>query len=462
MSQSLIRIVHLGLGRFHRAHQAVYFNKLNQFTSHRADLPKYAISAFSMRTPDAADELSNDLRYPVIALGPDQTETVWVESIQETGFILRDRLLFLKRMGEDSTAYVTLTVTEKGYCLSNDGKLDWNNAWLAHDLAHPLQPKSTIGLLALGLRERDAKTRAPLTILSCDNMRDNSKKLGRAVADYMQRLGWDFNSITSQVVFLNTVVDRIVPSLTEALSHECEAALYGQWHASMVATEPFSQWIIETPNNGTINDWPSSGVQFTSSVKTFEEMKLFLLNSSHSLLAYRGLLRGYTFVHEAFADPDLHRSVQKLMLKEVAPLLTGESAELASIVNSYCDSISRRFENHRLPHALSQIATDGSQKLPIRIFQNLFIAHSAGHPRESLLECVGAWLAYLYISLIDESEVSDPQIDRFKSFPLRYQNSWVKAALNDDVLFGAIASQEVLKNEIALQFDQALKDCAFS
>lgn len=329
MSGWPVRVLHLGLGRFHRAHQALYYQTLFEQTG-----DKWGVASFSMRTPDARDEMRRvHNHYPVAIFSREHAELKWVDAIRASYFIQEDREAFLDLM--QTVDLVTLTVTEKAYATDD-----------------------LFLILLEGLRQRSK----PLTIISCDNLQGNGDKLREGLLNRAdERLHrW----IETNVSFPNTMVDRIVPALTPERLAELQTQFETD-NPELVATEGFTQWVIEDDFKGTRPRLEEVGVQFVEDVKPFEEMKLRLLNASHSMIAYAGLRKGYRFVHEAIRDGEIRRRVQELY-RDVSPQLKAPQD-----LHAYTSSLITRFDNENLPHQLKQIAMDGSQKLKQRILPSL-------------------------------------------------------------------------------------------
>ena len=384
------QILHLGLGRFHRGHQAVYYQKAGDIK----------VISSTMRSAEERKKLREvNLRYPVLELSHDSEKLTWIDCIEDALSLKDDLDKLLKVFTDPHTSIVTLTVTEKGYCLDQSGKLDLNHESIQLDLIHPERPMSAIGFIALGLRNRKSE----LTIISCDNLRENGKKLEAAVYIFMEKCGVDTAWFQSNVTFPNTMVDRIVPALLPDKITELEKQ-FGLSHSELIATEKFSQWVIEDRFATDRPDWDKVGVQFVSDVRPFEEMKLRLLNASHSYLAYAGLNRGYQFVHEAISDDSLHTHVNNMLKQEVIPLLPiPEGFD----VEAYVDQLISRFRNNKLPHQLKQIAMDGSQKMPQRIFSSIAEAKLKNTPHALLLMATDEWMNFLWNSR--ESKIDDPK-----------------------------------------------------
>lgn len=381
------QILHLGLGRFHRGHQAVYYQKAGG----------WKVIASTMRSPDERDKLRKvNLRYPVLELSRDHENLTWVSCISEALSLQEDLPRLLELAASADTKVVTLTITEKGYCLNSSGELDLTHPDIQHDLKSD-RPQTAIGFLSLALEKRDA----PLTIISCDNLRENGTKLKRALLRFLSEKGKNIDRI--KLSFPNTMVDRIVPALLPEKITELEKR-HGLSHSELIATEAFSQWVIEDKFADRRPDWDKVGVEFVDDVKPYEEMKLRLLNASHSYLAYAGLNRGYQFVHEAIADEDLCSTITSMLKEEVIPLLAVPSG---FDVSAYVDHLMDRFRNSKLPHQLKQIAMDGSQKMPQRIFSSIVEAKKKKFPHQLLLRATDEWMSFLWAS--KEGKIDDPK-----------------------------------------------------
>lgn len=430
MSKFKTKIIHLGLGRFHRGHQAVYLERLLEKTGE-----SWGVVSCSMRSPGARDEMrAVHHRYPVIEFNESGTETIWVESIQNALDATEDREELLSHFQSKDIELVTLTITEKGYCLNGKGDLDLSHPVIQSDLRHPLEPQSAIGILALGLRTRAENGSEPLTVLSCDNLRENGKKLHRALLSYLEHLGWTKvrSWVEGSVSFPCSMVDRIVPSLSAEKTRALEDEFRLTSPSELIATETFSQWVVEDDFKGRRPSLETVGVQFVQDVTAFEDMKLRLLNAAHSYLAYQGQLKGHKFVHEAMKDPELASDLKTLMLDEVAPLLTTpEGVDF----KEYVESLLRRFQNHYLPHELRQIAMDGSQKISQRWLPSLIEAEKRGSQNDILSKAIRAWLEFCYAN----EKLDDPMNEKIQKFSKADRREWTQKMLSLDT-FGVLDS----------------------
>jgi fructuronate reductase len=379
-----IKILHLGLGRFHKAHQAVYYQKL--FEEHGEE---WGVAAFSMRSPEASDRLrAVQQTFPVVELGFDQARVRWINCIKESYFAARDQEQLKYYFCSPDVALITLTVTEKAYT------------------QNILDEKSVIAVLFSGLKNRMKSNAGKVTVLSCDNLRNNGLKLKNAVVEYgghaadSETLQW----INENVKFPNSMVDRIVPALTDKRLQELQHRFAIQ-NSELTATEFFSQWVIENDFNLPFPPLQKTGAQLVTDVVPYEEIKLFLLNASHSFLAYAGILKSYSYVHEAVNDPELSAELRELH-DEILPLL---KIPEGFDIQAYKKQMLERFNNPELPHQLRQIAMDGSQKLHQRIFPTLKKALQRGLPKKQLQACVEFWVKYCFTHVPD-----DPLKDRIE------------------------------------------------
>lgn len=436
------RILHLGLGRFHRGHQAVYFQKMAGLGDHR-----WGTISLSMRSTDARDQLmAVDLKYPVLELSEKQEQMIWVEAIQEVQAASADFEALMKNFCLPEIEIITLTVTEKGYCLTVQGELDLGHPQIKNDLRNPERPTSAIGILALGLKTRKQHNQEGLTILSCDNLRQNGQKLHGAVVKYISALGQTelLSWINTHVSFPDTMVDRIVPALTPEKVSEIEAR-YRLEKSELIATEEFSQWVIEDKFIKARPPWDKVGVEFVQDVKPFEEMKLRLLNAAHSYLAYAGLNRGHQYVHQAVADHELNKNVSALMFNEVIPLLAIPKGFDVSI---YCQQLLQRFHNKSLPHQLKQIAMDGSLKLPQRIFPSLILAPHRNIPHQVLEDTLVEWLNFCWGKISNNpKELEDPIREEWSKLSFNSKSEWIEQVLKTNT-FSVLNDLPRLLNKI--------------
>ncbi|SDG45879.1 fructuronate reductase [Onishia taeanensis] len=391
-------IVHLGLGAFHRAHQAVYLERYRQRSGDTA----WGVSSANLRASvglvDALREAGH--RYHVAEYADREHVTVReIGVIEETLFSGRDeqgqwgrdRETLLAQLVSPQTRLVTLTVTEKGYFLSpTSGRLLADDPLIAADIANPESPCTAPGLLVEALSQRRAAGMAPFTVLSCDNMPDNGKRTRNAVLQLAERRDSALAEwIEREAAFPCSMVDRIVPAMTEV--DFARLAELGIEDPNAVVGEAFSQWVVEDDFPQGRPAWEADGVEMVGDVAPFETMKLRMLNGSHSLLAYLGALDGIETVFDAVSRDDLVSLLRYYMLDEAAPTLAmPEGTDLSA----YAEQLLVRFANDSLRHRLQQIAMDGSQKLPQRWLHGAQARLAAGSDVPCTALGVAAWIRY--------------------------------------------------------------------
>jgi fructuronate reductase len=403
-------IVHLGLGAFHRAHEAVYTDAILRHD------PRWGICGVSLKTPGATAALARqDGLYTVLERGADRTAARVIGALRETLFLGTARDRVIARLADPAVGVVSLTVTEKGYCHDPaTGLLNRAHPDIAHDLVHPEAPVSAIGVLVAGLTARRTATGRAINVVCCDNLPHNGRTVEGLVTAFAHALDPALGDwIGAHVAFPRTMVDRIVPATTDVDVADA-ARLLGVADAAPVVTEPFNGWVIENRFAAARPAWEGAGVQIVGDIAPFETMKLRLLNGSHSTLAYLGFLLGHEFVWQASADPLLAALVERLMATEVVPTLAPPPGVDLS---SYCAQIVARFRNPALPHRTQQIAMDGSQKLPQRLLGTVRDRLAGGGSIAHLALAIAGWIRYA--SGTDEHgrtiEISDPLAARFAS-----------------------------------------------
>lgn len=398
-------VVHLGPGAFHRAHQAAAFDSL------LASDPRWGIIGVSLNTTSVADALNPQDGLYTLALLEAETELRVIGSIRHL-LTAGQRDAVLAALAAPATRIVSTTVTEKGYCLGSDGALDFAHPAIMADLDAPALPKSAIGLIALGLAERRRQGLGGVTVLSCDNLSNNGRKLGAAVRAFAAATDPDTAKwIEQEVRFPNAMVDSITPATDEALRARVAAAT-GLEDAWPIQRERFTQWVIEDDFAGERPELERAGVTFTRDVGGFEAAKLRLLNGPHSTLAYIGLGLGHDSVAHAMADRRLARFVERLMREDIAPSVT---PPMGLDIGQYISDILARFANPAIEHRLSQIAWDGSQKLPYRILDTVRDALAAGRPIGRLAVLVAAWLRFVERAAESGTTITDPLASRLLS-----------------------------------------------
>ena len=388
-----IGIVHLGVGAFHRAHQAVY-------TEDAGD--GWGICGVSQRSRTVIEQLApQDGLYTVLTRSASEVDARVIGAVREL------RFADASRIADPAVRVVTLTVTEKGY--RHDpatGRLRLDDKGIQADLAGGA-PRTVVGQLARSLAARMDADAGPLAVVSCDNLAHNGRMLAGLVGEFVavlrdERLAeW----IAAQVSFPSTVVDRIVPATT--LGDLAEARrLIGLDDFGAVVTEPFKQWVIEDEFPAGRPAWEQAGALLTADVTPYEVIKLRMLNGSHSALAYLGALAGCETIAEAMAR--FGEVPRRLMNDDVLPTVDVPGR---FDIAAYQQQLLDRFANPALRHRTVQVAMDGSQKLPQRLLPTVRARRAAGaEPRWAAL-AVAAWMRWVCVA----PELDDPMADRLRA-----------------------------------------------
>lgn len=390
-------ILHFGPGAFHRAHQADYVDRLLR------DDPRWGIAGVSMRSAGTVDALrGQDGLYTLAILDAEPSfRTIGAHS---AFFGPGEAAAVRRTLADANVRIVSSTVTEKGYCLAGDGILDFAHPDIVHDLDNPADPRSLVGWLTLGLGDRRSAGAAPFTTLCCDNMASNGRKLAAAVRAFAERLDPELARwIAGEARFPDTMVDSITPATTDALRDRVRAET-GWADALPVSREAYAAWVIEDILPADAPDLAAAGAILAADVGAWERAKLRLLNGPHSSIAYLGLLLGHETVAEAMRDPDLAGFVERLMIEDIAPTLEPSPMDL----RAYAAEVLGRFRNPAIVHLLSQIAWDGSQKLPYRLLDTIADARRAGRPVHRLAVPVAAWMLFVQRRAREGVEIVDP------------------------------------------------------
>jgi fructuronate reductase len=365
------RIVHIGLGAFHRAHQA-------WFTAQVDKEKQWGIVAFTGRSAKAAEELaSQDGLYTLITRSEGGDEFEVIDSIvrAEDG---NDTEAFTSAIANPQTAIVTLTITEAGYGMDASGHVDTVN------------PPATLHRLAVALETRRRVNGQPIAVVSCDNMPSNGALLKVAMGDLFASFGAESVAwMNANVSFVSTSIDRITPKTTEA-DIATVLAETGWDDCSPVVTEPFRDWVLEGDFPLGRPAWENAGARFVDHIEPFENRKLWLLNGSHSLLAYAGQLRGHETVAQAIADETCLEWVE-VFWNEAVQHLPADGLDLPN----YRAALLGRFRNGKIAHRLAQIAIDGSTKLRVRIAPTAKAELAAGRDAKGCAVAIRAWVDFV-------------------------------------------------------------------
>jgi fructuronate reductase len=394
MSAPTPRTIHVGLGAFHRAHQAFYTHRAEQATGEQT-----GIWAFTGRRPDAAETLAaQGHRYTLIERGADGDRMEQIACITRAS-AGADLDSWREAWSNPELQAITLTITEAGYRVGDQDRADLRDG----------RPATAMARLLDGLQIRRRAGLGPVAVVSCDNLADNGSVLAGRVrslaGDWDPELaGW----IDEQISFPCTMVDRITPATTDADRDLATGWLRerGQPDAvdrMPVVCEPFTEWVIAGDFPAGRPAWDQVGVQFVPDVAPYEQRKLWLLNAGHSMLAYVGLALGMRTIDQAMADPRCTDLLTELW-RAAGEVLPFDDAEITAAT----DALTERFTNPRISHNLAQIAGDGSQKLPNRSLGIYRARRRAGLPLEAGVPAtLAAWLIHLGTDAVKDQGVAE-------------------------------------------------------
>lgn len=412
-------IVHLGIGAFHRAHQAVYTDDANAAEPDAG----WTITGVSLRSAGVRDQMEpQDGLFTVTVTSAAAPQTRLIGAVGTVLVAPESPDPVIAAIAAPRTQIVTFTVTEKGYYQGADAALDIGNVALASDLAGN-SPSTIYGFLEAALRARKDSGLAGLTLLSCDNLAENGKKLETLLLAFLRRRDPDLAEwCAKECRFPCSMVDRIVPATKPSDLDEL-ATRIGLRDEAAVFTEPFRQWVIEDDFAGPRPRWEAGGAQFVDDVRPYETAKLRMLNGAHSALAYLGLAAGHEFVSEAISDPAIAPLVDRLMREEAA---TSFAAADGQDLGQYASDLIARFANPALAHRLAQIAMDGSQKIRQRWLETLAAHGARDADCSAILTALAAWIVHIRGA---NPFVDDPQAERLAGLWASEGQNGIVAAL---------------------------------
>jgi mannitol 2-dehydrogenase len=382
-------IVHIGVGGFHRAHQAVYVDDVIAETgANQWGICGVGLLQHDSRMRDAL--VPQDCLYTVVERGPGaDTKARVIGAMTSFLFAPENTEAVLEKMASAEIRIVSLTITEGGYYLDPEtGESNLDHPDIEHDLQHPAQPVGAFGYLAEALDRRRQRGLQPFTVMSCDNVQSNGDVTKRMLLAFAGRRDPSLRDwIAERGAFPNSMVDRITPATTDA-DRAAIRETYGIDDAWPVVTEPFRQWVIEDAFCDGRPSWERVGVQMTSDVHPYETMKLRLLNASHSAMGYLGFLAGFEYIHEVIADERFRTFVVDFMDEEVTPILEDvPGIDLAS----YKKALVERFSNPAIKDQVSRICMDGSAKIPKFILPTVREQLQRGGPTRRASLVIASW-----------------------------------------------------------------------
>lgn len=399
-----VGIVHIGIGGFHRAHQAYLVNQLlEQGMATNWGICGVALLASDRKIYDILSE-QDGLYTLMVPDGDGNFSAQVIGSIVELLYAPDNPLAAMRKMADESTRIITLTITEGGYNFTSDGNFNWENEDVVWDLQHPNQPKTVFGYLYAALKLRKEQDRGGLTIQSCDNMEHNGDVMRRMLSAFIAKADPEMISWLDQhVSFPNSMVDRITPVTTESLRATLVVS-FGLNDGWPVVCEPFYQWIIEDVYAMGRPEWENVGGQLVEDVTPYEKMKIRLLNGGHTLVGLAGYLLGYQYIHESVVDPTIASLLRKYMDDEVMPTLD----DVPGVnLDEYKETLLERFRNPFIKDEVTRIISGSSAKFPKFILPVIL---------DQLKDCrsvrisafvTACWYQYLKLNLAVRENIQD-------------------------------------------------------
>ena len=404
-------IIHFGPGAFFRSFVASLIDEVNQRC-----VEKWGIIAVSLNSEATFNNLAcQDLVFNALSMSNTKKRAQKISVISDFIVAKKEGQRVVEALSDEQIEFVSLTITEKGYYYNSDKKeLDFSNQNIIDDLENPEKPKTAVGFLVAGLRNRYLSRKAPFTILSCDNLPNNGAIVQKIVLDFAQKIDpacakW----ISKEVSFPSSMVDRITPA-TKQQDIINFGEEYGVYDPVLVVREEFFQWVIEDKFSSARPKFELAGIQMVSNVELHEKMKLRCLNGTHSALAYLGYLAGCNTIAECVSDDSLLNYIQYLWGKEIIPTLETPEGEN---LNDYCSKLLERYQNPAIEHRTWQIAMDGSQKLPQRILETVSDLLTQNKNFKGLALAIAAWIKYVSGKDFNGEtiDVRDPLADEFSN-----------------------------------------------
>ena len=421
-------IVHFGVGNFHRAHQALYIHEILENNKN------ISIIGVNLRSDETNKKMKKqDYLYTLVRLSNNYKKVDILNPIKKILFGLNNKNEIRNLIASEKIKLITITVTEKGYHFDKNNKLNFSN-----EIKNDLEDKdlsTMIGHLGFGIIERYKQNKKKLIVLSCDNLSENGTILQNLIKEFIEKkypecLDW----FKENIEFPLSMVDGIVPNNNK----QSEFFNLPYLDNAIVVTEPYRDWYIQSKNNELKNILANNKIKFVDDVKFYENIKLKILNASHSALAYIGHLCGYTYVHEAIKDENIYNFILNFLDKEVLPTL--ETKDNFNI-NEYKIKILERFQNTFIEDKLLRIAMDGSLKIPIRILDT-YNNNNKGETKyiHFIISC---WLFFLFqIIEEDQNRLDDANKEYFYKVYKNNKSNFFEEIVNNKNIFNLSESKK--------------------
>ncbi len=455
-------MLHLGLGAFHRAHQAVYMQRVIERGGDAA--ASWSIAAGNTR-PDMAETLSalaaQGGAYTLETISPaGERRYERIESIRQVVPYSPDLAGLIKLGADDRTRIISFTVTEAGYYLDAKNQLDPNYPDLANDIAAACEgkPGSTIyGALTAILRARSQNGAGAVTLLNCDNLRHNGDRFRGGLLQFAALIGdTALHTWISQLTTCpNAMVDRITPRAPAELRERIKAAT-GIDDPAAITAESFIQWVIEDNFCNGRPDWESVGVQMVPSVQPYEEAKIRLLNATHSCIAWAGTLVGLQFIHEGTHDATIRQLAYDYVTDDVIPCLHRPDKPSPVDLPAYRDTVLDRFSNPAIRDTNQRVAADGFSKIPGFVAPTIRERLARGESIASVARLPALFLAFLQRWHRGELPYAyqDQGMDPAVAHAICDSADPVKAFCDDIVLWGPLAGNAILRDAVHKASDE--------
>ncbi|MEP2279168.1 mannitol dehydrogenase family protein [Maribacter sp.] len=441
-----IGIVHVGVGGFHRAHQAFYTHLLQE----KESTTEWGICGVGLREGDQKihDVLQKqDGMYTLIIKHPDgKIDSQVLGSIIDfkLGFDTPD--LVIEQMAHPDTKIVSLTITEGGYNFNPaTGEFDFENADVQHELKHPNSPKTIYGFLTAAIKKRKEEGLPAFTVMSCDNIQHNGDVAKEMLLTFAKKQNEELATyIEKEVSFPNSMVDRITPVTTQADIDYLENT-YGVKDEWPVTCEPFIQWVIEDNFSNGRPEFEKVGVQFVPDVKPYEKMKLRLINAGHSVLGILGAIHGHPTINACMEDDLFVTYLRAFMDKEATPVLD----KLEGIdLSAYKDSLLERFANPNIKDSVSRICSESSAKLPKFLIATIQDNLANGGSIKFATLVIAAWCYYSDKGIDkdgNEIEIIDAMQEQLRLAASKTQTDPL-AFIRQESLFGNLINEDKFTN----------------
>lgn len=443
-------IIHFGPGAFHRAHQAFYFDKILN------DNPNFGICGISLHSKSVYEKLAPQNFLYSIEIIDKQTQNLIIGSIRNILIAPENPQKVISELANENIKIVSSTITEKGYYIEN-GKLNLEAQEIAHDLKNLANPKSFFGFICAGLIERYNKKLPPFTILICDNLIQNGKTCKKALLEFIEIAAPQILEYAQNINCPSAMVDSITPASNENAKENFinKAQLIDNWP---IIRENFCQWVIEDFPNDFGFDWAKYGIEITNDITQYENAKLKILNGAHSFIAYWGILRGHENVFQAWCDLEIQTHVKKMVFEEIIPLIKADFDLI-----KYTNDVFERFNNPKINHLLTQIAWDGSKKIPIRIISSIVEAINFNNKFDNLCQALASYLVFIFIRIKTQNKIIDPFALEFgKIFNNSSSDTFFENFINlENIIPIELSKNENFKNVLQQKFYKLIETYSY-